>query len=82
MIQLNNLSLDFAGNVIFRNISLQINKSDRIGLLGNNGSGKTTFLNLLSKKNVPTDGTISKDNNLKIAHLPQELSFNSSISIA
>jgi len=81
LIKLNNLSLDFAGNVIFRNISLQINKSDRIGLIGNNGSGKTTFLNLLSKKNVPTDGTISKDNNLKIAHLPQELSFNSNVRL-
>ena len=81
MIKLNNLSLDFAGNVIFRNISLQINKSDRIGLIGNNGSGKTTFLNLLSKINVPTDGTISKDNNLKIAHLPQELSFNSNVRL-
>ncbi|SVE61589.1 uncharacterized protein METZ01_LOCUS514443, partial [marine metagenome] len=81
MIKLNNLSLDFAGNVIFRNISLQINKSDRIGLIGNNGSGKTTFLNLLSKINIPTDGTISKDNNLKIAHLPQELSFNSNVRL-
>ena len=81
MIKLNNLSLDFAGNVIFRNISLQINKSDRIGLIGNNGSGKTTFLNLLSKKYIPTDGTISKDNYLKIAHLPQELSFNSNVRL-
>ena len=54
MIKLNNLSLDFAGNIIFRNISLQINKSDRIGLIGNNGSGKTTLLNLLSKIIVPT----------------------------
>ena len=81
MINLNNLSLDFAGNVIFRNISLQINKSDRIGLIGNNGSGKTTFLNLLSKNIVPTDGTISQDNNLQIAHLPQELAFNSNVSL-
>ena len=81
MIKLNNLSLDFAGNVIFRNISLQINKSDRIGLLGNNGSGKTTFLNLLSNKNVPTNGNISKDKNLKIAHLPQEQSFNLNVSL-
>ena len=51
MIKLNNLSLDFAGNIIFKNISLHIKKSDRIGLIGNNGSGKTTLLNLLSKKN-------------------------------
>ena len=41
MIKLNDLSLDFAGNIIFKNISLHIKKSDRIGLIGNNGSGKT-----------------------------------------
>ena len=54
MIRLNNLSLDFAGNIIFKNISLQIKRTDRIGLIGNNGSGKTSLLNLLSKKNTPT----------------------------
>ena len=39
MIRVNNLNLDFAGNIIFKNISLQIKKTDRIGLIGNNGSG-------------------------------------------
>ena len=81
MIKLNNLSLDFAGNIIFQNISLQVKKTDRIGLIGNNGSGKTTLLNLLSKKIIPTDGSISQDKDLKIAYLPQELYFNSDISL-
>ena len=77
MIRLNNLSLDFAGNIIFKNISLQIKKSDKIGLIGNNGSGKTTFLNLLSEKNSPTAGDISKDENIRIGYLPQDLKFKS-----
>ena len=77
MIRLNNLSLDFAGNIIFKNISLQIKKADKIGLIGNNGSGKTTFLNLLSEKNSPTTGDISKDENTRIGYLPQELKFKS-----
>ena len=81
MIKLNNLSLDFAGNIIFKNISLQVNKNDRIGLIGKNGSGKTTLLNLLSKKIIPTVGSILQDKNLKIAYLPQELYFNSDISL-
>jgi len=81
MIKLNNLSLDFTGNIIFQNISLQVKKTDRIGLIGNNGSGKTTLLNLLSKKIIPTDGSISQDKDLKIAYLPQELYFNSDISL-
>lgn len=81
MIKLNNLSLDFAGNIIFKNISLQVKKNDRIGLVGNNGSGKTTLLNLLSKKIFPTDGSISQDKNLKIGYLPQELYFNSNTNL-
>ena len=81
MIKLNNLSLDFAGNIIFKNISLHIKKSDRIGLIGNNGSGKTTLLNLLSKKINPTAGSISQNKEINIAYLPQELYFNSDISL-
>jgi len=81
MIKLNNLSLDFGGNIILQNISLQVKKSDRIGLIGNNGSGKTTLLNLLSKKIIPTAGSISHDKDLKISYLPQELYFNSDINL-
>jgi len=81
MIRLNNLSLDFGGDIIFKNISLQVKKSDRIGLIGNNGSGKTSLLNLISKKITPTAGSISQDKDLKIAYLPQELSFNSDINL-
>ena len=81
MITINNLSLDFAGEAIFNNISLQIQKTDKIGLVGHNGSGKTTFLNLISKKIFPTNGNISHGKNLKIAHLPQELNFNSDINL-
>jgi len=81
MISINNLSLDFAGEIIFNNISLQIQKTDRIGLVGHNGSGKTTFLNLISKKFSPTNGDISHSKNLKIAHLPQELNFKSDMNL-
>ena len=81
MIKLNDLNLDFAGNIIFKNISLHIKKSDRIGLIGNNGSGKTTLLKLLSKKINPTSGSISQNKDINIAYLPQELYFNSDFSL-
>jgi len=81
MIKLNNLSVDFAGNIIFKNISLQVKKTDRIGLIGNNGSGKTTLLNLIAEKIIPTAGSVSQNKDLKIAYLPQELYFNSNISL-
>jgi ATP-binding cassette, subfamily F, member 3 len=49
MIKLNNISIDFGGEYLFKNISLLIKKTDRIGLIGNNGSGKTTLLKILAK---------------------------------
>ena len=73
MITLNNLSLDFAGNIIFKNISLQIKKTDKIGLIGNNGSGKTTLLNLLSKKTDPTSGQVSLYGQPLKRFLPREM---------
>lgn len=81
MIKLNNLNLDFAGNPIFKNISLQIKVNDKIGLIGNNGAGKTTLLNLLSEKISPTSGSISKEKGTRIGYLPQELNFKSNISL-
>ena len=81
MIQLNDLSLDFAGNVIFQNISIQIKKNDKIGLIGKNGSGKTTLLNLISKKISPSNGSIIHSKNLRIGYLPQELDFNADINL-
>ena len=81
MIRINNLSLDFAGNIIFKNVSLQIRKTDKIGLIGNNGSGKTTLLNLISKRNDPTSGTISEDKDTNIAYLPQEIHFKSDVTL-
>jgi len=81
MIKLNNITLDFAGNILFKNISLHISKTDRIGLIGNNGSGKTTLLKLLCQKTNPTSGTISLIKDLKVAYLPQELFFQSNIKL-
>ncbi len=81
MIRLNDLTLDFAGNIIFQNISLLIKKNDKIGLIGNNGAGKTTLLNLLSDKITPSFGSISKEKGIKVSYLPQELHFDSNINL-
>ena len=81
MINLNKLSLDFAGDSIFDDLSIQINKFDKIGLIGKNGAGKTTFLNLVSNKISPTSGSILVNKNIKISYLPQDLNFDSDIRL-
>jgi len=75
VITINNLSLYFGGQDIFRNISLMVNKGDRIALVGKNGAGKSTLLNLFAKKLSPSSGKISKPNSIKIGYLTQDLDF-------
>ena len=81
MIKLNNISIDYGGQFLFRNISLMIKKNDRIGLIGNNGSGKTTLLKILAKQEELSSGNIHLENNLKISYLPQDLALNSQMTV-
>ena len=63
---------DFGGNAIFLDINLDIMEHERIGLVGENGGGKSTLLKLLAGSEVPTDGIISRRRNLTIGYLAQE----------
>ena len=76
MITVENVSLDFGGRSIFNNISLQIKNGDRIGLIGNNGAGKTTFLKLISQNVSTSSGSIQLKNKTRIGYLPQEVYIN------
>ena len=44
----NNVKKSFGGNIIFENISLEVKNGERVGLVGRNGSGKTTIFQLLT----------------------------------
>ncbi len=75
MISVNNLSLYFGGQDIFKEVSFMINKGDKIGLIGKNGAGKSTLLKLLSKEQSPSSGSVSSSNDIKIGYLRQDLDF-------
>jgi len=81
MISVSNLSLYFGGQDVFSNISLTVNKGDKIGLVGKNGAGKSTLLNLFSTKITPNSGAVSIPNSLKIGYLTQDLDFNDGLSV-
>ncbi len=72
MISINNLTLEYSGRFIFNDVSFNINKNEKIGLIGRNGSGKTTLLRLIYGSEKPQSGIITKPNDLKIGYLPQE----------
>ncbi len=75
MVTVNNLSLYFGGQDIFKDISFMVNKGDKIGLTGKNGAGKSTLLKLLSKEIKPKSGDISTPKGLKVGFLRQDLDF-------
>ncbi len=75
MISVNNLSLYFGGQDVFKDISFMVNKGDKIGLVGKNGAGKSTLLNVLSKDLKPNNGNVSIPNGLIVGYLTQDLDF-------
>ena len=81
MISVNKISLYFGGQDIFKDISLTVNKGDKIGLVGKNGAGKSTLLNLFAEKIKPNSGNIAIPNNLKIGYLTQDLDFVDGLSV-
>ncbi len=78
LITLNNVSKGFLDKSILKNINLSVNENDRIGLLGVNGVGKTTLLNIISGNLDYDDGTVSRKPNLCIGYLKQNESLNTS----
>ncbi len=66
------VSKDFGGNPILQEIDLEIIEGERIGLIGENGGGKSTLLRLLIGHEQPTGGTISRRHNLTLGYLTQE----------
>ncbi|HSS18088.1 MAG TPA: ABC-F family ATP-binding cassette domain-containing protein, partial [Candidatus Dormibacteraeota bacterium] len=62
----------FAGRALFDEVSLQVNRGDRIGLVGPNGAGKSTLFSLLLGDVSPDSGTIAIEKNATIGFLPQE----------
>ncbi len=75
MVSVNNLSLYFGGQDIFKNISFMVNKGDKIGLTGKNGAGKSTLLKVLAKDLTPNNGNVSMPNGIVVGFLRQDLEF-------
>ncbi len=73
MIDITNLSVQFTGDNLFEGVNLKILPNDKIALVGSNGTGKSTFLKILSGKQTQESGDISFKKGLKIGYLPQEL---------
>ena len=73
LISLRQLSIAFGGPPLLDNISLQVEKGERICLLGRNGAGKSTLLKLIAGELPPDSGSIDRQQGLQVARLDQEM---------
>jgi len=76
LISLQDVSIGFGGPRLLDEINLQIESGEWVGLLGRNGMGKSTLLKLVAGEILPHDGTIARQQNIRVAYLPQEVPQN------
>lgn len=81
MIRLANLSYHLPQGFLYKNISMLINRGDKIGLTGKNGVGKSTLLKLFSKEIIPTDGSVISEKNITIGYLTQDIEIEKNITV-
>jgi ATP-binding cassette, subfamily F, member 3 len=76
VIKADGLCKSFNDKVIFKDSGILVQYGERVGLLGSNGSGKTTFLKMLLGEVLPDGGTVELGANVQAAYLPQKIVFN------
>ena len=81
LISIHSISMAFGGLPVLDNISLDVQKGQRICLLGRNGVGKSTLLKIIAKDLAPDSGTIVCAPGVRVAYLPQEMLIGMSGSV-
>ena len=81
LLTLENVSKSFTERMLFDHISLGINEGDKIGVIGINGTGKSTLLKIIAGLEDTDEGKRTCGNKLRIAYLPQTPVFDDTKSI-
>src|SRR5512135_2783002 len=77
LFRLSNVEKSYGGYEVLRGVSFQMNPDEKIGLVGRNGSGKTTIFRMITGAETPDSGEVHTINNLKLGLLEQHVDFQS-----
>ena len=76
-----NIHKNYGMRQLLDDVTLYLNEGDRIGLIGVNGTGKSTFLKVLAGVEEPDSGRVTRDPNVQVAYLPQVPSMNDDLTV-
>lgn len=82
LLEVNNLMFRYTDKELYNNVEFRILENDHIVVVGPNGVGKSTFLNIIAKNIIPDSGTVNWTNNVRFSYLDQQLKVKNDISIA
>jgi ATP-binding cassette subfamily F protein 3 len=72
MVTVSGIAKSYGVRELFSEVSFQINREDRMALVGNNGAGKTTLFSILLEEESPDEGMITRERGIRLGYLPQE----------
>lgn len=81
VLNMEHIGKGYGDKVIFDDVSLGIHQGDKIGIIGINGTGKTTFLRILAGLEEPDEGAVITQNGLRLSYLPQHPEFPENATI-
>ena len=81
LLSVDKLEKNFGERILFENINFGIDKGDKIALIANNGTGKSSLLKILAGQDIADTGKVVYRNNCKVSYLPQESIFDDNITI-
>ena len=81
MINLERIGVHLPQGYLFKDIGVQINKGDKIGLVGKNGAGKSTMLRIIAGTNIPSEGKVHMPKDCTVGFLTQDIKIDSKQSV-
>ena len=81
ILSVSNLSHGFGDRAIFKDVSFRLLKGEHIGFVGANGEGKSTFMNIVTGKLMPDEGTVEWNKNVRVGYLDQHTVLKAGMTI-
>ena len=81
LIEIKNIKFKYTDNDLYKDVSMKVNDGEHIVILGPNGCGKTTLINIMAKNIIPDSGEVIYQPNIKVSYLDQHLKVKYDLTV-